>query len=131
MFCFGSLADKTMSLPRTLSGNLPTRIDPTLDVRDEDGMEHSHGQHGSDPDKVEQQSPGLLIKKQYSLTSRNVRTLSIAQEKLVLDFPSHTRDKNVGFPVGRSTQSQETGSLCTSVGCGHVLRACFSRGCAA
>ena len=42
---------------------------PRLDVRDEDD-EHSHGQHGSDPDKSR---IGGLIHKKQSTTSRNVQ----------------------------------------------------------
>jgi hypothetical protein len=73
-------------------------------VRDEDD-EHSHGQHGSDPDKSR---IGGLIHKKYQ-PHHATFNFDIAQGNL-LDFPSHIRDKNVGFPVGRSRYPQETGS---------------------
>ena len=90
-------------------------------------------------------SGGLFIKNIYHITQRSTLT---KRKRNLLDFPSHIRDKNVGFPVGRSRYPQETGSCQVWVTCGRrhgknfltllqhwsgavTCPACFCGGCAA
>ena len=62
-------------------------------------------------------SGGLFIKNIYHITQRSTLT---KRKRNLLDFPSHIRDKNVGFPVGRSRYPQETDSCQVWVTCGRV-----------
>jgi hypothetical protein len=67
----GKNITRVPSVGTVRSGNFPTRIDPRLVVRDQDD-EHSHGQHGSDPDKS--RIGGLIHKNIYHITQRSTLT---------------------------------------------------------